>query len=57
MKRIAIIINDPFADSEYTEPARAFRDNGHHLTHVLISSRNPDDIPAFVKACLKKLES
>ncbi len=34
MKRIAVIIDDLFEDSEYAEPAKAFLDNGHDLTHV-----------------------
>lgn len=34
MKRIAVIITDMFEDSEYTEPARAFREAGHTLVHV-----------------------
>ena len=34
MKQIAVIITDMFEDSEYTEPARAFREAGHTLVHV-----------------------
>jgi protease I len=34
MSNIAVIINDMFEDSEYTEPAKAFRDAGHSLVHV-----------------------
>jgi protease I len=34
MSRIAVIITDLFEDSEYTEPARAFREAGHTLLHV-----------------------
>jgi len=37
MSRIAVIITDMFEDSEYTQPAEAFRDAGHTLTHVGIS--------------------
>ncbi len=34
MSHIAVIITDLFEDSEYTEPARAFKEAGHTLTHV-----------------------
>jgi len=34
MSRIAVIITDMFEDSEYTEPAKAFREAGHTLVHV-----------------------
>lgn len=34
MSRIAIIITDMFEDSEYTEPAKAFREAGHTLVHI-----------------------
>ncbi len=34
MSKIAVIITDYFEDSEYTEPAKAFRDAGHVLVHV-----------------------
>ncbi len=34
MKKIAVIIDDIFEDSEYTEPASAFIAAGHNLTHV-----------------------
>jgi len=34
MSRIAVILADMFEDSEYTEPAKAFRDKGHSLVHV-----------------------
>jgi len=34
MKKIAVIIADWFEDSEYTEPAKAFRDAGHALVHI-----------------------
>lgn len=34
MKNIAIIIDDLFEDSEYTEPAYSFTTAGHKLTHV-----------------------
>ena len=34
MARVAVIIDDMFEDSEYTEPAKAFKAAGHKLTHV-----------------------
>jgi len=34
MAKIAVIIHNLFEDSEYTEPAEAFREKGHQLTHV-----------------------
>jgi len=34
MSHIAVIITDLFEDSEYTEPAKAFTEAGHTLTHV-----------------------
>ncbi len=34
MANIAVIITDLFEDSEYTEPAKGFKDKGHDLTHV-----------------------
>jgi len=34
MSRIAVIITDLFEDSEYNEPAKAFREAGHSLVHV-----------------------
>jgi len=34
MARIAVIIDDMFEDSEYTEPAKAFKSAGHKLTHI-----------------------
>ena len=34
LKNIAVIIEDMFEDSEYTEPASAFTTAGHKLTHV-----------------------
>jgi len=34
MAHIAVIIDDMFEDSEYTEPAKAFRAAGHKLTHI-----------------------
>ncbi len=34
MKNIAVIIDDLFEDSEYTEPAFSFITAGHKLTHI-----------------------
>ncbi|MBD3296070.1 MAG: DJ-1/PfpI/YhbO family deglycase/protease [Candidatus Omnitrophica bacterium] len=34
MARIAVIIDDMFEDSEYTEPVKAFKDRGHETVHV-----------------------
>lgn len=34
MSHVAVIITDMFEDSEYTEPAEAFKKAGHRLTHV-----------------------
>ena len=34
MSKIAVIMTDYFEDSEYTEPAKAFKDAGHELVHV-----------------------
>jgi protease I len=34
MKKIAVIITDMFEDSEYTEPADAFKNQGHELVHI-----------------------
>lgn len=34
MKKIAVIIGELFEDSEYTEPAKAFKEAGHELVHV-----------------------
>jgi protease I len=34
MARIAVIIDDLFEDSEYVEPAKAFKNAGHNLTHI-----------------------
>ena len=34
MSTIAVIIDELFEDSEYTEPAKAFKENGHQITHV-----------------------
>jgi protease I len=34
MSKIAVVITDLFEDSEYTEPADAFKKAGHELVHV-----------------------
>ena len=34
MSRVAVIITDMFEDSEYAEPAQAFREAGHSLVHI-----------------------
>ena len=34
MKNIAVIIDDLFEDSEYSEPASSFTTAGHDLTHI-----------------------
>jgi protease I len=34
MSKIAVIITDMFEDSEYTEPATAFKEAGHDLVHI-----------------------
>jgi protease I len=38
MSRIAIIISDMFEDSEYTEPAKAFKRAGHELVNIGIKT-------------------
>lgn len=37
-KKIAAIITDMFEDSEYTEPAKAFRDKGHEVINIGLES-------------------
>jgi protease I len=34
MNRIAVLIDNDFEDSEYSEPAKAFKQAGHQLIHV-----------------------
>lgn len=34
MSNIAVIIDDMFEDSEYIQPAQAFKREGHELTHI-----------------------
>jgi protease I len=38
MSKVAVIITDMFEDSEYTEPAKAFREAGHKLIHIGLES-------------------
>lgn len=33
-KKIAVVLTDYFEDSEYTEPAKAFKEAGHELTVI-----------------------
>lgn len=37
MAKIAVLITDKFEDVEYTEPASAFKEEGHELIHVGIN--------------------
>ncbi|MGZ3494913.1 MAG: type 1 glutamine amidotransferase domain-containing protein [Thermodesulfobacteriota bacterium] len=39
MSKIAVIITDMFEDSEYTNPAQAFKRAGHELVHVGLKAR------------------
>jgi len=34
MSKIAVIIDDYFEDSEYTEPVNSFKEKGHEIVHV-----------------------
>lgn len=34
MRKIAVIIDNFFEDSEYTEPVNAFKEKGHEIVHV-----------------------
>jgi protease I len=34
MAKIAVVITDDFEDVEYTEPARAFKEQGNELVHI-----------------------
>lgn len=38
MARIAILIADMFEDCEYLQPAAAFREKGHDITHIGLKS-------------------
>ena len=39
MSKVAVIIDDMFEDVEYTEPAEAFKKEGHELIHVGLKPR------------------
>jgi protease I len=39
MSKVAVIITDMFEDSEYTKPAKAFKQAGHELVHVGLKQR------------------
>jgi protease I len=39
MSKIAVIITDMFEDSEYSQPAQAFKKAGHELVHVGLKAR------------------
>ena len=34
MANIAVIVDEMFEDSEYTEPVKAFRENGHNIINI-----------------------
>jgi len=34
MSKVAVIIDDLFEDSEYSEPVKAFKEAGHDITHI-----------------------
>ena len=38
MSKIAVVIGEMFEDSEYTQPAEAFKQKGHELVHVGLKS-------------------
>jgi len=38
MSKVAVVITDMFEDSEYTEPAEAFKKAGHELVHIGLKS-------------------
>ena len=38
MSKIAVMITDMFEDSEYTQPAEAFKKAGHELVHIGLKS-------------------
>jgi protease I len=38
MSKIAVVITDMFEDSEYSQPAEAFKQAGHELVHVGLKS-------------------
>jgi protease I len=38
MSKVAVMITDMFEDSEYSQPAEAFKKAGHELTHIGLKS-------------------
>lgn len=34
MSKVAVIIDDKFEDVEYTDPAQAYKNEGHELVHI-----------------------
>lgn len=42
MAKVAVLITDLFEDSEYTEPAKAFKGEGHDLMHL--GTKNASDV-------------
>jgi protease I len=60
MPHIAVIITDDFEDSEYTAPAKAFREAGHQLTHVglqagAIVKGKKDKIPVKIDQAVREV--
>jgi len=60
MSHIAVIIDDMFEDSEYTEPAKAFKEAGHKLTHIGMSEGatvkgKKEHTPVVIDKPLKKV--
>lgn len=58
MSEIAVIITDMFEDSEYTEPAEAFRQAGHKLVHVGLKAQavvhgKKNDTPVTIDEAVK----
>ena len=48
MSRIAVIITDMFEDSEYLEPAKAFKEKGHELIHVGVKAAATDRLTFLI---------
>ena len=38
MSKVAVIIDDKFEDVEYTDPAQAYKNEGHELVHIGLES-------------------
>lgn len=55
MSRIAVIIDDMFYDSEYTEPAKAFKDAGHEV--VTVGLEQGKEIKGKKEGTVVKIES